>query len=143
MKLLFPTKIRKIHQSTLNTQWGDMDALGHVNNIMYFRYFETARVNWLKSIGINLGANNESFVLANASCEFIIPIEHPAIVSVDTFYSSIGNTSVDLTHELYLEGRNNVRKLSARGTVTIVWVNLNESKSEILPIKIKKYLNAI
>jgi|TARA_B100000900_G_scaffold396332_1_gene395515 acyl-CoA thioester hydrolase len=143
MKLLFPTKIRKIHQSTLNTQWGDMDALGHVNNIMYFRYFETARVNWLKSIGINLGADNESFVLANACCEFIIPIKQPAIISVDTFLSSIGNTSVDLTHELYLECENNVRKLSARGTATIVWVSLTKSKSKTLPIRIKKLLSAI
>ena len=120
-----------------------MDALGHVNNIIYFRYFETARVNWLKSIGINLGANNESFVLANACCEFIIPIKHPAIISVDTFLSSIGNTSVDLTHDLYLECENNVRKLSARGTVTIVWVNLTKSKSKTLPIRIKKLLSAI
>jgi acyl-CoA thioester hydrolase len=120
-----------------------MDALGHVNNIMYFRYFETARVNWLKSIGINLGTDNESFVLANACCEFIIPITQPAIISIDTFLSSIGNTSLDLTHELYLECENNVRKLSARGTATVVWVSLTKSKSKTLPTRIRKLLSAI
>lgn len=42
-----PEAGRLLHQLTLAVRWGDMDALGHVNNATYFTYFEQVRVAWL------------------------------------------------------------------------------------------------
>ena len=57
MKFSLPQKKVFLHSSNIPVNWGDMDALGHVNNTMYFRYMEIARVNWLNSLGIKLGKN--------------------------------------------------------------------------------------
>ena len=59
--------------------WGDMDAFGHVNNTVYFRYFEDARIEYFKRIGI-LELKQPSGVgpiLANARCDFRIPLDFP------------------------------------------------------------------
>ena len=50
-----------LHEHRLDIRWGDMDALGHVNNVIYFRYFEQARASWLATIGEN------TFVLCQKS----------------------------------------------------------------------------
>ena len=49
MKILLPEIKRWVHDSRMDVRWGDMDMLGHVNNTVYFRYMETARVEWLRS----------------------------------------------------------------------------------------------
>ena len=59
--------------------WGDMDAFGHINNTVYFRYFENARIEYFNRVGVleqkeQLGVGP---ILANTSCNFRIPLEHP------------------------------------------------------------------
>jgi len=39
------------HRFTLAVRWGDMDAMGHVNNTVYFRYMEQTRIEWLETFG--------------------------------------------------------------------------------------------
>ena len=52
------TSTRKLlHTTTIKMRWGDMDALGHLNNTYYFRYMETARLEWLESINAPLEPN--------------------------------------------------------------------------------------
>jgi acyl-CoA thioester hydrolase len=51
MKLELPSDNKKlVHAMTIPIRWGDMDAMGHVNNTVYFRYLESARIDWLRSI---------------------------------------------------------------------------------------------
>ena len=63
--------------------WGDMDALGHVNNTVFFRYFESARIAYLDAIGLNA---NESRgigpILASTQCRFRRPLRFPDTVLV-------------------------------------------------------------
>ena len=133
MKFSLPQKKAFLHSSKIPVNWGDMDALGHVNNTMYFRYMEIARVNWLNSLGIKLGENGQSFIIVNAFCEFLNPLTYPQTLEIKTFISKIGNTSIDISHDLEIEDQHQKPNLITNGFVTCVWFNFKENKSATLP----------
>jgi acyl-CoA thioester hydrolase len=51
MKIAIPEKKKKVYEMEMAIRWGDLDAMGHLNNTSYFRYFETARIDWLYTLG--------------------------------------------------------------------------------------------
>ena len=59
--------------------WGEMDALGHVNNIVYFQYFESARMTYLEKIGLWQYVKDHwvCVILHSTNCRFRKPIEFP------------------------------------------------------------------
>ena len=73
--------------------WGDMDALGHVNNAVYFRYFETARIRFFAELGLgSVGqSNGVGPILHSASCRFRIPLTHPDTVTVGAQIGEVGD----------------------------------------------------
>lgn len=74
--------------------WGDMDAMGHVNNAVYFRYFETARIECFAELGLGSIEQSDSVgpILHSASCRFRIPLTHPDTVTVG---AQVGEVSSD------------------------------------------------
>lgn len=64
--------------------WGDMDAFGHVNNTVYFRWFETARIAHLRAIGFVAGgdAGGVGPILASTSCRFRRALAFPDTITV-------------------------------------------------------------
>jgi acyl-CoA thioester hydrolase len=73
--------------------WGDMDALGHVNNAVYFRYFETARISFFAELGLGSvqQSNGVGPILHSASCRFRIPLTHPDTVTVGAQIGEVGD----------------------------------------------------
>jgi acyl-CoA thioester hydrolase len=85
---------------TVPVAWGEMDALGHVNNIVYFRYFETARMRYLERAGLidlmkEIGIGP---ILAKTSCTYRAPVHYPDTLSVGTRVSTIGNTHFNMDY---------------------------------------------
>ncbi|WP_445258684.1 acyl-CoA thioesterase [Nocardioides aurantiacus] len=72
--------------------WGDMDALGHVNNTVYFRYFETARLACFAELGLGQVGQSDGVgpILHSASCRFRIPLTHPDSVTVGARVGDVG-----------------------------------------------------
>jgi acyl-CoA thioester hydrolase len=64
--------------------WGDMDAAQHVNNIMYLRYFESGRIQYMEDIGYGFGQDSIGIILAEVNCKYRIPITFPDKVWVGT-----------------------------------------------------------
>ena len=64
--------------------WGDMDAMGHVNNTVFLRWFESARIEYFDRIGweARAGGSGPGPILAKTSCVFMLPIAHPDTVWV-------------------------------------------------------------
>jgi len=64
--------------------WGEMDAFGHVNNVAYFRYFESARIAYFEAIGYLdlMHATGVGPILAATECRFRLPLEYPDTVTV-------------------------------------------------------------
>ena len=73
--------------------WGDMDAMGHVNNAVYFRYFETARIRFFAKLGLGSieQSNGVGPILHSASCRFRIPLTHPDTVTVGAQIGEVGD----------------------------------------------------
>jgi acyl-CoA thioester hydrolase len=72
--------------------WGDMDAMGHVNNTVYFRYFETARIACFDELGLGDigGSGGVGPILHSASCRFRIPLTYPDTVTVGARIGEVG-----------------------------------------------------
>ena len=87
--------IGSVFRYVMPLRWGDLDALNHVNNTLYFRYVEEARVQLLARAGIILPSSKIG-LLAHASCDFLKPLRYPAIVVVSLVLTHIGRTSMTL-----------------------------------------------
>lgn len=69
---------------TIPVQWGELDAYGHVNNTVFFRYFETARIEYLGLIGFldTFDRDRVGAILHSTSCRFRRPLHHPDTIQV-------------------------------------------------------------
>jgi len=107
-------------ETLIEVRWGDMDALSHVNNTAYFRYFEEARVRLLFELGL-AGADERAGVLAHAACDFLKPLRYPARVVVGMRLLRIGRTSLEL--DTWIADAGDPRILHARGRNVLVGVD--------------------
>jgi len=59
--------------------WGDMDSFQHVNNVIYFRYFESARIHYFETLGWMdiMGKRGVGPILGSTSCSYRIPLSYP------------------------------------------------------------------
>lgn len=115
------------HEKTFNIEWGDMDALGHVNNGRYFDYFQEARIEWLQTLELDL-KQKQGPVLIHISCTFLQEIVYPAELKIISIAHSPGRSSMLMDHEIY-----QAEDLKAKGTSKIVWVDYSQNKSIPLP----------
>ena len=125
-----------VHVMHIPVRWGDMDALGHVNNTVYFRFAEQARIDWLVSLGItDIVDVDEGPVIINASCTFLRPITYPATVEVRTLIGKPGRSSLPTFYEMRCVGD---AKLYAEGAAKVVWWSPRTGKSLPLPDFIRR-----
>jgi acyl-CoA thioester hydrolase len=104
-------------------QWGDLDALRHVNNARYFTWFESARIAYIQRIGAasGVGVGGEiGPILASVTCDYLRPVTFPATVRVGARVSEVGNSSLRM--EYGVERVDAPDEPSARGTSVIVLV---------------------
>ncbi|HEX6622399.1 MAG TPA: acyl-CoA thioesterase, partial [Pyrinomonadaceae bacterium] len=71
--------------------WGEMDSFQHVNNIVYFRYFESARMAYFERVGFwaYMDETGVGPILASTRCKFILPLTYPDTVSIGARVSEI------------------------------------------------------
>lgn len=124
-----------VHTCRIPVRWGDMDAMGHVNNTVYFRYAEQSRIEWLERLGYGVDVNREeTVVIVNASCTFLVPITYPATVEVRLFVGKPGRTSLPTYYEMRVAGDD---VLYAEGAAKLVWFVPKTGKSAPLPDDIR------
>jgi len=122
----------EVHKKNFSIAWGDMDALGHVNNARYFDYFQEARIEWLRQLNISMtGATGP--VVIHVACTFLKPVIYPATVKLTSKIHSLGNSSMIIDHELYQD-----EVMMAQGSCKIVWVDYTQNKSVPLPDEIRR-----
>jgi acyl-CoA thioester hydrolase len=84
----------------LPVQWGDMDAFGHVNNVLYLRWFESARIAYFERAGMMRTMPKVGPIMARQSIDYRMPLHYPDTVSVSCAVSSVGRTSFQLHLEM-------------------------------------------
>ena len=118
-------------------RWGDMDAMAHVNNTVYFRYFEESRVSWSMNNGMPLQPKGCGMILAKACVTFRKPVSYPANVVVELRAGRVGGASFILLNTLTVEGE---VEPSATGECVIVWFDYTNNKSAPVPDKLRAIL---
>lgn len=107
-----PTETGSAHQAAqggffrfeMPVRWGDLDALNHVNNTVYFRYMEEARIHWARACGISVAGGERNIVLAHVSCDFLRPVLWPATLFIDMRLHKVGRSSIEFEVEIHVKG---------------------------------------
>lgn len=127
-----------VHTLRMQIRWGDMDAMGHVNNTVYFRYLEQARIEWFTQAGCEPNPSGEGPVIVNAHCTFIRQLRYPGEIEILTYAGPPGRSSFETFQEIRRVDQPAV--LSAQGGAKIVWVNFPQEKSAPLPDYVRALL---
>jgi acyl-CoA thioester hydrolase len=119
-------------EMSMPIRWGDMDAFGHVNNTVYFRYMEQIRISWFEQLGI-AGGNDEGQgpVIVNASMEFLKQLHYPGDIVCRMSVGPLGRSSFDTGFEL--RRADDPDTLYARGNARCVWIDYAAGKSVPMP----------
>ncbi|APZ94223.1 acyl-CoA thioesterase [Fuerstiella marisgermanici] len=93
--------------TTIPVQWGDMDAFGHVNNVVYIRWLESARVDLLDSVTseVTMATGGIGPILASVHCDYKRQLHFPDTVHIGSRTERIGRTSVDVEHAVFSQNQ--------------------------------------
>ena len=131
MKIELPEHKKLVYETRFVVRWGDMDAMGHVNNAQYFRYLETARIDWMRSIGVNPAPQGQGPVIVNAFCNFYQQLSYPDEVLLKMFVSDAGRTTFETWATM--ERVEQPGRICAAGGGTVIWVDFPLQKAAQLP----------
>ena len=109
-----------VYKYPIDVRWGEMDALGHVNNAVYLQYFEAARIAWFDSMDYVSGNPDHGPVVVQSNCSYHKPVVYPCQLQVVTRLQQVGNSSFVLLQNLC--GRSD-DTLYAEAHITCVWVD--------------------
>tara|TARA_B100001175_G_C18890035_1_gene348396 strand:+ start:71 stop:505 length:435 start_codon:yes stop_codon:yes gene_type:complete len=125
----------------LSTRWKDNDVYGHINNVIYYEYFDTAVNKWLIENNLLDYKNGEQIgYIVKSNCDYFSPISHPCDFYTGIRVSKIGNSSVVYEIAIFLEGDDIA---SAQGSFTHVYVSRKTQKSCKLEDNFKKKLKTL
>ncbi len=117
---------------TLPIQWGDQDAFGHVNNTVYFRWFESARIAYGRLVDPEETGDEHKIgpILAAITCDYRQQLRFPDTVHIGARITRIGRSSVSMEHRIVSE---RLKGVAAEGHSTLVTFDYAAQKSVPLP----------
>jgi acyl-CoA thioester hydrolase len=122
-------------------RWGDMDAVGHVNNATYFTYCESARTAYFEDIGVGRFAEmTEGPALARAELNFRRQVRHPAVLEVGVRVPEVRTRSFRMDYGIFFEATDT---LVADGTSVVAWANYAAGRSVEIPPAVRAAIEAI
>jgi len=115
-----------------NTRWGDTDMLGHINNVLYARYYESARTSYLSEVlGIDfINLDKTGIILADMKIAYLQQLHHPASMRIGARISRLGGSSLHLDAAVFIEGDENPISTSR---ATLVWFDYGNNKTIKIP----------
>ena len=131
MKFTIPEAKKLVYEMTIPIRWGDMDAMGHLNNGSYFRYLETMRIDWMYSINATPDPKGQGPVIVNAFCNFYQQLVYPGDVLMKMYASDPGRTTFETWGTMERADAPGV--VCAAGGATTIWVDFPSQKAATLP----------
>ena len=121
-----------VFEMSMPIRWGDMDAFGHVNNTVYFRYMEQVRISWFEQMDMaGPDVKGQGPVIVNASMEFLRQLHYPGDILCTMTVGQPGRSSFDTGFEL--RRADDPDTLYARGSARCVWIDYAAGKSAPMP----------
>ena len=139
MRFELPADKKLVFEVTVPLRWGDMDAMGHINNTLYFRYMEIARLEWIFKTGASTSLSGEGPVIVNAFCNFLRQLTFPGEARVTLHVAEPGRSSFETYHTIERVDEPGV--LYAEGGARVVWTDYSAKKSAPLPDWFRAHLN--
>ena len=125
----------------VTTRWMDNDFFGHVNNVIYYSFFDTAVNRYLIESGcFKLSSNSIAFYVVKSSCNFFSSVSYPDEIEVGLVVKKIGNSSVTYGLGVFKKGYNTA---AANGEFVHVFINRKENKSAPIPDNIRTSLEKL
>lgn len=144
---------------SLPVAWGEMDALGHVNNVVYFRYLECARVEFMRRCGMTelRTPQGVGVILQHVQCRFRRPIVFPDTVTITARVASIESDRFTLDHEIISEAQTRDQSklatdrkpvvaapvVAAVGTSTIVTYDYTNKAKVPIPADLRRAIESM
>jgi len=141
LRFVLPAHTRRVHSLVMPLRWGDMDAMGHINNTLYFRYMEICRLDWIFSVGVQtrLDGAGEGPIIVNAFCNFLRQLQFPGEVCVTMSVANPGRSSFDTFHTI--ERTDEPGVVYAEGGARTVWTDYAAKRSAPMPDWLRARLN--
>ncbi|MHA1941834.1 MAG: acyl-CoA thioesterase [Candidatus Hodarchaeales archaeon] len=120
-------------------RWGDMDARGHVNNTLYYRYFESSRIALFRFFNIYQEPTDVRIgpILSFQSCYYKAPLVYPDNVFVGAKVTNIEGSKIIIKHLL---SSKKLKRIAAEGEAHIIWYDYENQKRAIIPDDLKSRL---
>lgn len=120
----------------IEVRWGDMDALGHVNNAQYFVYSESARIAYLAELFADDPSfmNGQGPILAQISCDYHAQVHYPAQLDVGIGITRLGRSSLVLACPIFHQGQDSA---IAEVSATLVWFDYQAQASIAVPQRLR------
>lgn len=116
---------------TIATRWGDNDAYGHVNNTVYYQWFDTAVNAWLVEVGVlDIASGDPIGLVVETGCTYFSPLSFPGDVDVGIAVDRLGTSSVTYRIGVFGAGHG---EASAQGHFTHVYVGRDSRRAVPLP----------
>jgi acyl-CoA thioester hydrolase len=114
----------------ITTRWLDNDVYGHINNTVYYAFFDTAVNQYLISKGVlDIHAGNQIGLVIESGCSYFAPLSYPQSIEAGIRVAKIGNTSVRYEIALFVQGS---ASAAAQGHFVHVYVNKQTRRPEPL-----------
>ena len=125
----------RVYSKVVPLRWGDLDAMNHLNNTLYFRLMEEARICWFHENDmmrrVDGRGDDEGPILAFASCDFLKPMTYPCDALVTQTVTRVGRSSMDL--DMTIDGDAASPGSYAKGRNVLVWMDYRSGKSAPWP----------
>ena len=102
----------------------ELDGLAHINNATFLEWFEQARIPLFRIFNPTLDLSKWNLIIAKNSIEYLRPVEFGEDVTIETFLSKIGNSSMVIEHRLFQSG-----ELACSGNTVMIHYDYNAKKS--------------
>jgi acyl-CoA thioester hydrolase len=136
----------RVYQKIIPLRWGDLDAMNHLNNTLYFRLMEEARISWFVEHDLMMDRGDpdrsDGPILAFASCDFLKPMTYPADATVTQTVTRVGRSSMDLDVTIEGDGED-APVLYAKGRNVLVWMDYRAGKAAPWPERVRQALGDV
>lgn len=129
------------HNSEISTRWMDNDVYGHVNNVQYYSFFDTAVNRYLVEAGVLDFLQGDTIgLVVETGCNYFAPLAFPDTVVAGVGVEHIGNSSVRYRIGLFRKGDS---EPAAQGFFVHVYVDSESRRPTSIPNDMRKALEAI
>lgn len=115
--------------------WGDMDAFGHVNNVLYYRYIESARIAYLKKF--NIFEQGIITVISHSDCRYLSPVFYPDQLTIGARVEELRQSAMRMSYVLYSEQQ---QKIVACGEAVLVCLDKATQQKTPMPELLKQQI---